>query len=229
MLRIVSLLVSLMKWPIALASAALAPAAALTFWDLITDAYAVSFWKSPFAIGFVCMFVFMVLFHRWRFVQFWATMEHELTHALFAWLTFIPVRELRTSDGSSVEEGEQRVGVVFLEGDNWLINVSPYFFPTAAAAVLGATWILAEVPTTTASVLTGCATAWCVVSTWHETHAEQSDFKSAGFGFSFLFLPGANILCYGMLLANELGGPDRAWEYATSVPQITMDWVRHWI
>ena len=95
-----------------------------------------------------------------------------------------------------------------------------------AAALIAATWVLAAVPTTAAGVLLGCATAWCVVSTWHETHAGQSDLRTAGLGFSWLFLPGANILCYGMILAHALGGPERAWGYAVSVPETTVGWVR---
>jgi hypothetical protein len=226
MSKLIGILLALIKWPLALAVALLTPAAVLTLWDLLKSAHAAKFWQSPFALGFGGMFAFMLIFHRVRFVQFWATLEHEFTHALFAWLTFVRVTDLWTSDGSKVSRERPAVGVVMLEGGNWLISVAPYFFPTAAAALLAATWVLAAVPTTAASVLLGCATAWCVVSTWHETHAGQTDLRTAGLGFSFLFLPGANILCYGLILANELGGPTRAWAYASAVPEVTIGWVR---
>jgi hypothetical protein len=207
-------------------TAALTPAAALALWDLVKSAYSAQFWQSPFALGFAGMFVFLLLFQQTRFVQFWATLEHEFTHALFAWLTFVRVTDLWTSDGSRASAERPAIGMVLLDGSNWLISVSPYFFPTASVLLIATTWVLASVPTTAASVLLGCATAWCIVSTWHETHAGQSDLKTAGIGFSCLFLPGANILSYGLILANELGGPTRAWAYASAVPDTTIAWVR---
>lgn len=220
-----SALVSLLKWPLAIAVAVLTPAAAVSFWALLEAAWAASLWKSPFAIGFGGMFLLMLVFHRTRFVRFWSTLEHEFTHALFAWLTFVPVHELRTTDGSYSRRGDSSLGHVSLGGSNWLIQTAPYFFPTASVALIATIWILAAVPTTAASVLVGAATAWCVVSTWHETHKEQSDLQRAGFGFSLLFLPGANLLCYGMLLANELGGPSGAWAFVASPLRITMGWM----
>jgi len=222
----ISLLVSLIKWPTAVAVAALTPAAAISFWDLSRAAWEASYWKSPFALGFGGMLVFMLLFQRTRFVQFWATLEHEFTHALFAWLTFVPVYDLWTSDGSGASRERPFVGVVRLGGDNWLISTAPYFFPTASAIVLGATLVLAKEPTVAANVLLGIATAACVVSTWHETHAEQTDLKTAGKLFSVIFLPGANVLCYGSLLAYELGGPSGAWSYMASAPERTIAWMQ---
>jgi hypothetical protein len=222
----ISLLVSLIKWPTAVAVAALTPAAAISFWDLSRAAWEASYWKSPFAIGFGGMLIFMLLFQRTRFVQFWATLEHEFTHALFAWLTFVPVYDLWTSDGSGASRERPFVGVVRLGGDNWLISTAPYFFPTASAIVLGATLVLAKEPTVAANVLLGIATAACVVSTWHETHAEQTDLKTAGKLFSVIFLPGANVLCYGSLLAYELGGPSGAWSYMASAPERTIAWMQ---
>lgn len=222
----ISLLVSLIKWPTAIAVAALTPAAAISFWDLSRAAWEASYWKSPFALGFGGMLVFMVLFQRTRFVQFWATLEHEFTHALFAWLTFVPVYDLWTSDGSGASRERPFVGVVRLGGDNWLISTAPYFFPTASAIVLGATLVLAKEPTVAANVLLGIATAACVVSTWHETHAEQTDLKTAGKLFSVIFLPGANVLCYGSLLAYEIGGPSGAWSYIASAPERTIAWIQ---
>ena len=149
-----------------------------------------------------------------------------MTHALFAWISFVPVYDLWTSDGSGVTGGRTSVGSVRLGGDNWLIGVSPYFFPTASAFLLAATWLLAETPSKTASVLLGASAAWCVVSTWHETHGGQSDLKTAGKFFSTVFLPGANILSYGLLIASEVGGRSRALEFALSAPERTISWVR---
>lgn len=90
--------------------------------------------------------------------------DHELTHALFAWLTFVSVRGILASDGSDAGAHEGRVGHVLLDGDNWLILIAPYFLPTASILVLIMVWVLAAEPTILASVLLGVATAWSIVS-----------------------------------------------------------------
>jgi hypothetical protein len=226
---LVSALISFCKWPVAVLVAATTPAAVLSLADLLGEAWRGGMLASPFPIGFLSMFFAMTAFHRTRFVRFWSTLEHEMTHALFAWLSFVPVYDLWTSDGSGASSGQPAVGQVRLGGDNWLISISPYFFPTAAVALLAATWLLAEVPSMTSSVLLGASTAWCVVSTWHETHRGQSDLRGVGFLFSALFLPGANALSYGILMASEVGGRARAWEYALDAPTRTMDWIRAWL
>lgn len=213
-----------LKWPVAIAVALLTPAATVSFWQILCAGWTANFWISPFTIGLVGMFVFMCLFHRRRFVQFWATFEHEFTHALFAWLTLVRVHDFWTSDGGGSSSQQRAVGMVRLGGSNWLISVAPYFFPTASALLLVATWLLAEVQTVAASILLGCTTAWCMVSTWHETHVGQQDLKEVGFAFSVLFLPGANIFCYGLLMANEIGGPSRAFDFALSIPRTTLAW-----
>lgn len=224
-----SLIVSLFKWPTALLVAAVTPAAVLSTWDLLQVAWAEEFWRSPFSNGFIATFSFLVLFHRLRFLQLLATIDHEVTHALFAWLTFVPVHAIQATDGTHAKRNGGRLGYVALGGDNWLITIAPYFFPTAAILILVLSWLLAAEPTNTARVLLGAATAWSIVSTWHETHMGQSDLKQVGHGFAFLLLPGANLLCYGALLANELGGLSRSLLYTVSALDLTVNWLLQWM
>jgi hypothetical protein len=219
-----SFILGLLKWPAAIAIAGMTPACAVAFWELLEQAWEREIWASSFGMGFGVVSVAWVFLGRLRIVRFWRTMEHELTHVLFAWLTFIRVVELRSTDGT-LETEDNSEGHVHLEGSNWLITISPYFFPTAAAVLLAATWALASQPTQLAHGLLGAASAFSIVSTWQETHRYQEDLKGVGFGFSWLFLPGANLLCYGMLLAYELGGPDRAVRYAIGVFEVTSFWV----
>jgi hypothetical protein len=222
---IVSTAVSVLKWPAGLAVALLTPAAARGVWDLLGEAWRADLWWSPFGLGFAGTVVCWAALHRLRFVRFWSTMEHELTHALFAWLTFVPVLELRSTDGSPEARTDDSLGHVRLGGSNWLILTSPYFFPTAAVALLVAVALLAAEPTVLARVLLGAATAYSLCSTWQETHPGQSDFRHAGRIFCVLLLPGANLLCYGALLANELGGLGRALAHLTGTVATTIRWV----
>jgi len=221
---LIASLLSLLKWPVAIAVAAMTPAGAVAFWRLLGEAWDRETWATSFGIGFAATVGAWVILGRLRIVRFWCTMEHELTHALFAWLTFVRVIELRSTDGT-LETEDNSEGHVRLAGSNWLITISPYFFPTASAALLAATWALASQPSQLARVLLGAATAFSIASTWQETHRHQADLRRVGFGFSWLFLPGANLLCYGMLLANELGGPERALRYAIGAFEVTRDWV----
>jgi hypothetical protein len=225
----VSILVSLFKWPLAVVVALLTPAAALSTWQLLLQAKESEFWFSPFALGFAATFLFLVVFHRASFIQLWATIDHEATHAIFAWLTLVRVYGIRATDGYDASSNGGSLGHVALGGSNWLITISPYFFPTASAGLLACTWVLAAEPTMLASVLLGMATAWSIVSTWHETHLGQTDLKEVGYAFALILLPGANLLCYGALLANELGGPVATAAFAASAIDITLAWLQPWI
>jgi hypothetical protein len=223
MTRLVCTVLALIKWPLAIAVAAMTPAGAVAFWALCVEAWDHDAWTNPFGIGFLVACGAWLLLGRLRLVRFWCTLEHELTHALFAWLTLVPVLELRSTDGTLQSEDNSE-GHVRLGGTNWLISIAPYFFPTASAALMVATWALAAQPTLLARGLLGAATAYSMISTWQETHRHQVDLKQVGFGFCWLFLPGANLLCYGMLLANELGGPDRALRYTVGAFEVTRRW-----
>lgn len=224
MATLMSSLLALLKWPTAVAVAILTPAGAFAFWRLLEEAWERETWTTSFGIGFLSASAAWLVFGRLRIVRFWCTLEHELTHALFAWLTFVPVIELRSSDGSVLGAG-QTEGHVRLQGGNWLIDIAPYFFPTASAALLLATWLLAAQPTQLARGLLGAATAYSMVSTWQETHWNQIDLRRVSHLFSWLFLPGANLLGYGMLLANELGGPTRALRFPLESFDVTRTWL----
>ena len=220
---LIALILNFLKWPVAIVVAAMTPAGAVAFWQLLDEAWYREIWASPLGVGFAITAALWIVFGRLRIVRFWCTMEHELTHAIFAWLTFVPVIELRTTDGT-LETEDDSEGHVYLGGSNWLISISPYFFPTAAVAVLAATWALAAQPTQLAHGLLGAATAYSLASTWQEIHRHQDDLKSTGFGFSWLFLPGANLFCYGILLAYGLGVTERSIRYAIESFNATLEW-----
>ena len=50
-------------------------------------------------------------------------------------------------------------------------------------------------------VIIGASMAYHGTSTWTETHHAQTDLQEAGFVFSFLFLPAANLLSFSLVFA----------------------------
>ena len=52
----------------------------------------------------------------------------------------------------------------------------------------------------------GMTFGYHIVSTWHQTHPNQSDLHTAGFVFSTILLPFANFICVGACLAIFLNG-----------------------
>ena len=216
---------SLLKWPLAACALALTPACAFAFWEICRQLVHLEVWKHPFGIGFSSALVFWMIFGRSRFVKFWSTMDHEFTHAIFAWITGVRVLELRSTDGSPEVLTDDSEGHVRIAGGNWLIALSPYFFPTAAAVIWIATWALAENPSVFARGMIGAATAYSILSTVREIHPLQSDFEKAGKLFTLAVLPCFNLVIYGVIVANEFGGEQQVIGYLKLVISKTAAWI----
>ncbi len=191
-----------LKWP----SAALAVVALPLFaWALIQLLFRVissPLGLLPFAGGLV---VFVLLWRRWlghsRFGRLAITLEHESTHALFAWITGHRIVGFRASVGRG---GEVR----FAGEGNWLIVVAPYFFPTAALLLFLIAYLLPFPGLPWQSLLLGVALGYHIVSTIRETHKDQTDIQKLGKLFCWLFLPAANLAVVGLLISFAHGGSE---------------------
>lgn len=196
-------LVNVLKWPTALAAVCLLPMSVIASLRLVAR-----IWQNPspvsaFALGLVLYFVawHFVLRHR-LLGTFFSTLEHELTHALFALATFHPVKELR----STFSAGGHVRYLMYGSRGNWLITISPYFFPTLSFALI---LVLAVVPRDYrwwAQWLLGAMTAYHITSTMRETDPRQTDLQRVGYIFSVLFLPTANVVALGVVVAFCHGG-----------------------
>jgi hypothetical protein len=135
---------------------------------------------------------------RRTLASFVVTLEHELTHAIFAWLTFHRVVGFRA--------GLRSRGHIRCVGrGNWLIAIAPYFFPTSSLiAIVMLAWLPARYLVYSNAAL-GVTIAYHLSSTWTETHGWQSDLCEVGFLFSALFLPAANGAILGIVLAYAAG------------------------
>ena len=152
---------------------------------------------------------------KWIFGKRWAgtgfsTLEHELTHALFALLTFHPVVGIHATWSQG---GQTR----FRGGGNWLLYIAPYFFPTLSVFIAAMRLFFDGTAALWVTGLLGASIAYHILSTWRETHDGQTDFHKAGRLFSGTFLPGANVLAYGFLLGGAMDGWAGVVAYGTNV------------
>lgn len=128
--------------------------------------------------------------------------EHELTHMFFAVLTLHKPKALDINQ----DEG----GSFSFEGEgNWLIALAPYFFPTFTFFLMIGMSIYQSIYQTLPDfylILFGIFIGYHFIVTIFEIHPQQTDFLVAGPIFTICFLPGINLIIYGMLFAYLLKG-----------------------
>lgn len=199
MQSLINWILKIIKWPIALFMLAiLLPSVfcLILFVKLLIQSEMLSLFFFPL----LAFCAFWVLFLRGKGTSFFAIFEHEITHMLFAVLTFHkPV---------SLEVHHHKGGSFNYQGKgNWLICLAPYFFPTFPVIVMLGSILYPFMNTSIPNgifVVLGLATGYHICTTIASIHPKQTDFKEAGFLFSILFLPTANILCYGLIAAFAL-------------------------
>lgn len=209
-------LLSLLKWPIALAGLIFLPGLVYSLFFALRAIVAGPGRCMPFLLGAgAYMLVWLVLIRPRRRLGFAATFEHELTHAIFAWATFHRV----IGFSASLRGGGH---IRYVGRGNWLIAIAPYFFPTLSLLVIAAlTWLPGR-NLVLGGALLGMTVAYHATSTWAETHRHQTDLREAGLLFCLMFLTAANALVFGLLLSyacglrsitahlDHVGGPTRA-------------------
>jgi hypothetical protein len=203
MRHLLDLLLRLLKWPTALGALLLLPGTAIAFKQHVEMVYRSPESSEPFLLGLAAYgALWVVLLRRRSMIEgsFWSTLEHELTHILFTLLTFGRVRELRATHS----RGGHMVG----ESGNWLVAISPYFFPTLAVPVILIMLTLEGDALRVANLVLGVTVSYHLTSTWRETHAQQTDLQQVGFPFAWAFLPTANIVALGMIVGMAHGGID---------------------
>lgn len=210
---------TVVKWPVALAGLVFLPGLAMA---LVAVVRAIVRDPDPclgfLAGGGIFTAAWYLLLRRRALGSFIVVLEHELTHALFAWLTFHRVVGFRATLRSG---GHVR----YLGRGNWLISIAPYFVPTLSLAAIAALRWLPDRYLAYGSAALGATFAYHVLSTWSETHRHQSDLREVGLVFSAVFLLAANALVWGLILGFACGV--RPLEYLRHVPGPTFELVRN--
>jgi hypothetical protein len=190
-------LLALLKWPVAIVALVLAPGMVYALAFVVRDIARSPGSCAPFLLGALAYAVVWFVLEKRR-LGFWATLEHELTHALFAWATFHAVVGFR----ATMRGGGH---IRYLGRGNWLIAIAPYFFPTLSLLAIAALSWAPGRHLVFGGALLGVTVAYHALSTWSETHRHQSDLREVGWLFSLLFLVTANAFVFGLLLAYACG------------------------
>ena len=214
--KILDSLINLLKWPTAMLSLGCLLPASLELFGVLSLALQNLEAFGAILLGIISYIIASKIFVGKKRQGWFSTLEHELTHALFALITFHPVTGIKTTDTQG--------GVIhFTGGKNWLIIIAPYFFPTFSFLCILLFWLLEIENNFTANAMLGFTMAYHLISTKHELHKEQTDLQETGFLFSWIFLPGANIISYGMLLSFSFGGVQQLAKYLTNSYQPIMN------
>lgn len=200
-----------LKWPAAVLACLSIP---LLLWALVAlfGRILASPWGLiPFLLG---MIGFFALWRRWlgksRIGKWLINFEHELTHAMFAWVTGHSIIDFRASMGEGSE-------VRFTGHGNWLILIAPYFFPTAAVVLFLMAYVMPFSALPWSGFLLGVALGYHVISTYRETHGNPSDLKHLGRRFCWMFLPASNLAVLGLIISFAHGGSQGVNQWTSDV------------
>lgn len=126
---------------------------------------------------------------------------HEFTHAFFALITFHKVNKI------SLNPDDSGGHMAFKGKGNWLITISPYFFPFLAFVyMIGVSIYVKFFPLnlTISYILTGFLgyfLGYHFDTVGSQIHDKQTDLSKVGYPFCVMFLPSANLWILGSILA----------------------------
>lgn len=192
--QLLNTVINLLKWPMAILSVLLLVPVSYRLWRVLEYIYDHVAVYSMLLYGVAAYFLLWSLWFKNSVMgQWFSTLEHELTHAVFAILSLNRVTGLNATGHSG--------GVTQYQGyGNWIITLSPYFVPTLGLIVLLVLSLAKASHQPTLLFVMGVSMAYHLQSTWHETHSEQTDLKESGWIFVWLFLPTANLLIFLIIL-----------------------------
>lgn len=213
MSRIMDLILGLLKWPVAILAVISLPALikALPLFNIANIRF------YTFIIGAFAYFA-LKIFASARSNISMQILAHEFTHIFFALLTFHKVVHIHLN----MDESGGAMG--FKGKGNWLITISPYFFPLFIfILMLLVTFYSQKIPEGYwINGFLGYFFAYHIGSMLSQIHSKQPDFKEVGFPFVFLFLPGANIFACSLILAFNNGGWIGMQKYMTILHKLNL-------
>lgn len=198
MVKIIDLIFKIVKWPVALFLLVSIPALleSYNYFDFNTLRF------YAFAGGAV-MYLATILFAGRNVNQSMQTISHELTHMMFALLTFHDAGRIRINPDDSG-------GSVMVRGGNWLITLAPYFFPLFSflyMLMMPGLLVVSDGHFLVYGIF-GYFFGYYWGTVLAQVHPQQTDIIREGYLFSAIFIVGANLYTTGMILAFN----SRQWE-----------------
>lgn len=193
--KICDFIINLLRWPIAILILLNIPALATALTHI--NFYTPKFYAFGAGVVFYVVTAFMSGADIRSSMQI---VSHELTHALFAYSTFHWVGRIRLNPDDSG-------GSMTLRGrGNWLISLSPYFFPLFTflymlimPALLGA--FDGTFEKILIYAILGYFTAYYWATVISQVHTGQTDIINEGYFFSGIIIIGGNLLTNGIIFA----------------------------
>jgi hypothetical protein len=187
-------LINFLKWPIGILSVILLMPACSHLWQVMGYIYGHS---NSYSMLFYGSLTYLILWFIWikhsMMGQWFSTLEHEVTHSIFAILSLNRVVGLQATGYAG--------GVMQYQGySNWIITLAPYFVPTLSLSIL---LLISLVKTPHLSILLfilGVSLSYHFLATWKSIHYLQSDLVKSGWLFVCMFLPTANVLMLLIIL-----------------------------
>jgi len=154
---------------------------------------------DPSVVSFVSGFlVFIPLWYIWmRKAHFFSTFEHEFTHLIVGLIFF---KKPETFNVTATQGGN-----VSLHGNNFLITLAPYFFPTFSLLFLPVYFIINSKFNIFFFAILGILSSYHFFSIVQEFSYKQTDIIKSGRIFSTFFIIFANIFFSGFIIAFIIG------------------------
>ncbi len=159
---------------------------------VIKSAIVTGYYFYSFLAGSITFLLLWYFFFSSR-NGFWSTLEHELTHAVFALIFFKKIHTISASRKSG--------GHITIEGGNTIIALGPYILPLAAIILLALKFIFPARFELGMNFLIGYTYMFHFTSLIREFHHQQPDIQKSGYLFSFTFMIFWNMFFFIVLLS----------------------------
>lgn len=217
--KIIDLLFKIIKWPVALFLLISVPALLQSY--NYFEFNNIEFYA--FAGGAV-FYLATMIFAGYNISRTMQIISHELTHTLFAYLTFHDAGRIRVNPDDSGGE------MIVKGGGNWLITLAPYFFPLFSFLymLLMPGLVIASQNHFLVHAIFGYFFGYYWGTVLSQVHPQQTDIIKEGYLFSTIFIVGANLYVTGIILAFNSKQWDGVKEYLSLVWKLDFHYWLKW-
>ena len=212
MQTLINKFINIFKWPVAIYMIALLPAIFKSI-----DYFNFATMKFVLFGGGIVAYIFIRAASDVSVRLSLQTLIHELTHSFFALLTFHKVKKISLNQDTGGGE------MAFEGNGNWLIIIAPYFFPLLIFfyIIAASIWSMYLPVNFIFTIILGYLFGMHLDTVVSQIHEKQTDLPKVSYLFCAMFLPGANLLTWGFILAYNSIGPDGIITYFRLINKLT--------